>query len=171
VIAELSLEGDWLLRPLHNCQSRTRCGFIEVAVSDTAGNVLMTRAAAALAINLPLGELPNPTGTFVFSARLLNQDGEVYSFGDGGTACANDACQTTLTVAQYCDGTVPTDAANPPSDAASDGGPPMMDPDPIDAGIADAASDASSVDSGSNGSDAAVVSDGGDADTDAGDGG
>jgi hypothetical protein len=136
LIAQVRIDGDWLLRPLHNCESRTRCGYVEISVSDDAGVLLLTEAAAALSINLPLAGLSLAEGTsLTFEARLMDQNGSPYVVEDGGLCGPTDTCSVTLSLAQHCAGSSGggNDASFPP-DAAT------LGPDPTpDAALSDAA--------------------------------
>jgi hypothetical protein len=157
LIAQVRIEGDWLLRPLHNCQNRTRCGYVEISVSTASGAVLVTETAAALSVNLPLAGVPLTDGeSLTFTARLMDQYGRAYVVADGGLCGREDSCSTTLSVAQHCEGSTPEPDGGLP--VPSDGGEPAdaMTPDPedatsaIDGAVSDAASlaDASAPDAG-----------------------
>lgn len=105
LIAQVRIDGDWLLRPLHNCESRTRCGYVEVSVTNGQGQLLLTEAAASLSINLPLAGLGVPDDSaLTFSARLMDQYGNPYVVADGGLCGEADTCSITLSLADACSG-------------------------------------------------------------------
>jgi hypothetical protein len=180
LIAQVRIDGDWLVRPLHNCASRTRCGYVEVTVSNEQGAVLLTEAAASLSINLPFAGLPVPDGSsLTFAARLMDQNGEPYVVADAGLCGREDTCSITLTLAQRCAGSAPqldagagdaslmADAGAVPADASSgnvDASDTLLDA----AALADGALDANLPDGGGP---AVVTTDAGpdDASADAGD--
>ncbi|HEX2882115.1 MAG TPA: hypothetical protein VHO25_21495 [Polyangiaceae bacterium] len=153
LIAQVRIDGDWLVRPLHNCESRTRCGYVEITVSNEQGDVLLTEAAASLSINLPFAGITVPTGSsLTFTARLMDQNGEPYIVADGGLCGRDDTCSATLSLTPDCVGSTPDpdasvvdaaltpDATTTPADAGPAG---------VDAGTPDAsAPDAASADSG-----------------------
>jgi hypothetical protein len=125
LIAQVRIDGDWLLRPLRNCESRTRCGYVEIDVTNEQGDLLLTEAAASLSINLPLAGLSVPDGSaLTFTARLMDQYGTRYVVADGGLCGETDTCSVTLALADACSGSASEDsgasdaATGSPSDAA-----------------------------------------------------
>ncbi len=155
VIVQVRIDGDWLLRPLHNCQSRTRCGYVEITVTNAQGDVLLTEAAASLSINLPFAGLSVPAGsTLSFTAKLMDQNGDEYVVADGGVCGHDDTCSVTLSLDQNCAGSPPNTDSSVPNDAATSPDATTGLPSVPDSGVSDAAPDATpvadaSLDSGS----------------------
>jgi hypothetical protein len=120
LIAQVRIQGDWLVRPLHNCGSRTRCGYVEISVSNEQDEILLTEAAASLSINLPFSGLTVPAGSsLTFAARLMDQNGEPYIVADAGLCGREDACSVTLSLSDSCTGSSAEDGGI--SDAAAEG--------------------------------------------------
>lgn len=144
VIAQVRIDGDWLLRPLHNCQSRTRCGYVEITVTNPQGEVVLIEAAASLSINLPFAGLSVPAGsTLNFTARLMDQNGDEYVVADGGVCSHDDTCSVTLSLDQNCAGAPSEmDSSVPNDDAATGPDATTGMPSVPDSGVSDAAPDA-----------------------------
>jgi hypothetical protein len=105
LIAQVRIDGDWVLRPLFNCESRTRCGYVEVSVTNAQGQLLLTEAAASLSINLPVADLNLANDSeLTFTARLMDQSGNPYVVADGGLCGETDTCSITLSLTDACDG-------------------------------------------------------------------
>ncbi|HTM45141.1 MAG TPA: hypothetical protein VL137_09320, partial [Polyangiaceae bacterium] len=163
VLAQVRIDGDWLLRPLHNCDNRIRCGFVQIQVSTADGRVLMTKSAASLAVDLPFADISPAVGSYTFSARLLDQFGAPYVAPEGHASPCGDGSRCTASLTTQltsCGGPVipvpdastpagPTnDAAVPPTDAAVSDAGALMDATISDASMIDAspASDATIAD-------------------------
>ncbi len=142
MVAQVRIDGDWLLRPLHNCQSRTRCGYVEITVTNAQGEVRLTEAAASLSINLPFAGLTLAEGSSLnFAARLMYQNGDAYVVADGGVCGHEDTCSVKLSLDQQCAGAPPEMDSSLPDDAAAS---PDM-PSVPDSGVLDAGPDAAPV--------------------------